>query len=180
MKPTLHADTRTSTVGFFRALFLSLVALPAAAHVTLDPRQAPADSYFKAVFRAPHGCKKSPTVSLRVRIPEGVASVKPQPKPGWKLEITRAKLAQPLDDGHGGKVTERVSEVRWSGGSLADEYFDEFAIMMKLPDRPGAVLYFPVVQDCAEGVNRWIEIPQDGKAADLKAPAPALRLAPKQ
>ena len=66
-----------------------------------------------------------------VRIPEGVMSVKPQPKPGWKLTITRARLAQPVDAGHGRMVSERVSEVAWSGGLLPDEQFDEFRIMMK-------------------------------------------------
>ena len=153
----------------------------ALAHVTLERTQAPADSYYKAVLQVPHGCKSSPTVALRVRIPEGVTSVKPQPKPGWKLTIARASLAQPLDAGHGRMVSERVSEVAWSGGSLPDEYFDEFKMMMKLPDRPGATLYLPVVQECKDGVTRWIETPDGGKpASDLKEPAPALQLTPKQ
>ena len=156
-------------------------AVPVSAHVTLEQTQARADSYYKATVRASHGCKGSPTVKLRVRLPEGVTGVKPQPKPGWKLEITRVKLPTPLDDGHGGKITETVGEVAWAGGSLADEHFDEFMIMMKLPDRPGTTLYFPVVQECTQGVNRWIEIPAQGKSArDLKEPAPALRLTPKQ
>jgi uncharacterized protein YcnI len=161
-------------------LFAS-IAFSAQAHVTLESRQAPADSYHKAVLRVPHGCKDSPTVRLRVRIPEGVTGVKPQPKPGWKLEITRVKLATPLDDGHGGKITEGVGEVAWSGGSLADEHYDEFALRVKLPDRAGATLYFPVVQECQQGVHRWIEVPATGQSADaLKEPAPALRLVPKQ
>jgi uncharacterized protein YcnI len=163
------------------ALVLVFLAAPAWGHVTLERREAPADSYYKAVLRAPHGCKGSPTLRLRVRIPEGVTGVKPQPKPGWKLEITRVKLATPLDDGHGGKIVETVGEVAWSGGELADEHFDEFLMMMKLPDRPGAVLYFPVVQECRQGVNRWIELPQPSRAAgELKEPAPALRLTPRQ
>jgi uncharacterized protein YcnI len=161
------------------------VALAAAtpcawAHVTLERGQAPADSYFKAVLQVPHGCKSSPTVAVRVRIPEGVMSVKPQPKPGWTLKITRTTLAQPVDAGHGRMATERVSEVAWSGGLLADEHFDEFKMMMKLPDRPGTTLYLPVVQECKQGVQRWIETPTDGKAAsELEAPAPALQLIPK-
>jgi uncharacterized protein YcnI len=153
---------------------------PARAHVTLETRQAPTDSYYKAVFNVPHGCKESPTVRIRVRIPDGVTGVKPQPKPGWKLMITRVKLAKPIDAGHGTTITETVSEVSWSGGELADEHFEEFRIRMKLPDRPGATLYFPVVQDCREGVHRWIEVPEKGRSGDdLKEPAPALRLTPK-
>jgi periplasmic copper chaperone A len=162
------------------AFLATAFAGEAAAHITLEQRQAPADSYYKAVLRTPHGCKGSPTQRLRVRIPEGVTGVKPQPKPGWKLEIVRVKLATPLDDGHGGKITETVGEVAWSG-SLADEHFDEFQMMMKLPNRAGATLYFPVVQECAQGSHRWIEVPAGGKpGGELKEPAPALTLTPKQ
>ena len=159
----------------------ALAAQGAAAHVTLESTQALTDSYYKATVRVPHGCKGAPTNRIRVRIPEGVTGVKPQPKQGWKLEITRVKLAKPLDDGHGGKIAEVVGEVGWSGGALADEHYDEFLMMMKLPDRPGATLYFPVVQECKDAVHRWIEIPVAGQSArELKEPAPALRLTPKQ
>jgi periplasmic copper chaperone A len=155
-----------------------LIALPpAAAHVTLEAQQAPAHSYFKAVFRVPHGCAASPTVRLRIRMPEGVTAVKPQPKPGWKLDTTRIDVVPPADDGHGGKITEKVSEVTWSEGRLPDQQFDEFAILMRLPDSSGETLYFPVIQECEKGVSRWIEIPAAGKAAG-REPAPALRLTP--
>ncbi len=39
-----------------------LSASPAAAHVTLEKRQAPVGSYYKAVFAVPHGCAGSATV----------------------------------------------------------------------------------------------------------------------
>src|SRR5262249_30149297 len=137
--------------------------------------QAAASSYYKAVLQVQHGCKESPTVRIRVRIPDGVTNVKPQPKPGWKLEVTRAKSAKPIDSVHSHALTETVSEVSWSGGELPNEYFDEFSIMMKLPERPGATLYFPVVQNCKEGIHRWIGVPDKGKSAD-EFPAPALML----
>ncbi|HEX6364128.1 MAG TPA: YcnI family protein [Albitalea sp.] len=158
----------------------ALLAATAQAHVTLEQPQAFADSYYKAILQVPHGCKASPTSAVRVRIPEGVLNAKPQPKPGWKVAITRTKLAQPVDAGHGRMASERVSEVAWSGGSLPDDQFDEFRIVMKLPDRPGTTLYFPVVQECADGVTRWIEIPEAGRPAGaLKEPAPGLKLMPK-
>ena len=156
------------------------LSFPACAHVTLEQRQAPADSYYKASLRVTHGCKGSPTVRVRIRLPDGVTGVRAQPKPGWKLDITRVKLAVPLDDGHGGKITEGVGEVSWSGATLPDEHFDEFALIMRLPDRPGTTLYFPVVQECSQGAHRWIEIPEAGKSSrDYKEPAPALQLLPK-
>jgi periplasmic copper chaperone A len=168
---------KTRSTAMAIALF---AALPAAAHVTLEHKQAAAGSYYKAVLQVGHGCKGSPTVSVRVRIPDGVTSAKPQPKLGWTMAIKRTKLPKPVDAGHGRTIDEVVSEVAWSGGPLQDHEFDEFKIMLKLPDQPGTTLYLPVVQECKEGVHRWIELPQAGKTpAQLKEPAPALQLMPK-
>ena len=158
----------------------ALHATGAMAHATLEQPQAPSNSYYKAVVQVGHGCGGTPTLTVRVRIPEGVTTAKPQPKPGWTMTIKRTKLSKPIDAGHGRMVDDVVSEVAWAGGSLADNEFDEFKIMMKLPDRPGTTLYVPVVQECKEGVHRWIEIPDAGKPAkDLKEPAPTLLLTPK-
>jgi uncharacterized protein YcnI len=151
----------------------------AAAHATLERVEAPADSYYIAVIRVPHGCAGSPTLRLRVQIPDGVTGVKPQPKPGWQLAIVKARLDPPIVDGHGNSITETVTEVDWSG-RLPDEYFDQFLMNVKLPDKPGATLYWKVVQECEKGVHRWIEVPEAGKTArDYKEPAPALTLTPK-
>jgi uncharacterized protein YcnI len=41
------------------------------------------------------------------------------------------------------------------------------------------MLYFPVVQECEQGVSRWIDIPAAGNAAhshDSKSPAPGVKL----
>lgn len=153
---------------------------PAYAHVTLEASQAPADSFQKVVLRVPHGCAGSPTVKLRVQIPEGVTGVKQQPKTGWKSAPVRGRLPTPFDDGHGKPITEGVREAVWSGGRLNDDEFDEFAMHVKLPNRPGTTLYFPVVQECVKGVTRWIETPEEGKGPQgLKEPAPSLRLIPK-
>jgi uncharacterized protein YcnI len=59
-----------------------LTAGAAIAHVTISPASAPAGSYFFSTFTVPHGCDGSPTVTLRIKMPEGITSVKPQVKPG--------------------------------------------------------------------------------------------------
>ena len=44
-----------------------------------------------------------------------------------------------------------------------------------------STLYFPVVQDCEQGVERWIDIPVDGKRSnDDGAPAPGIRITPRR
>ncbi len=44
---------------------------------------------------------------------------------------------------------------------------------------PGAMLYFPVVQECATKTERWIEIPAAGQDPEsLEGPAPGVRLLP--
>ena len=148
-------------------------------HVTFERSEAQADSYYKAVLRVGHGCAGSPTLRIRVQIPNGVIAVKPQPKPGWTLSTTIGKLAQPCKD-QDSTITEGVREVSWSNGRLLDAHYDEFVMRVKLPNRPGEMLYFPVVQECEKGIHRWIEIPDPGKSADdYKDPAPGIRLLPK-
>lgn len=154
-----------------------MVALPAAAHITIAPNQAPADSYVKVDFRVPHGCDGSPTIGIGVQIPEGVTSVTPQVVPGWDITIVTETLAEPQMDGHGAPILERVSEVWWEGGPLADEHLQEFGMSLRLPDQPGDTLYFPVVQVCEEGEHAWIERPAPGQNPhELASPAPALVL----
>jgi len=151
-----------------------IFATPAAAHIVFSTPEADANSYYAGFLQIGHGCGASPTVSLRVEIPEGLDSVRPQPKPGWTLEIERTPLATPLQT-EGGMVTERVSAITWTGNLPADQ-FDIFGLMMHLPQTPGP-LYFPAVQTCAEGENRWVEIPAPGAAwGSVPRPAPVLTL----
>jgi uncharacterized protein YcnI len=157
---------------------LVMAASAASAHVTLETQQAAAGSYYKAVFRVPHGCDGQATLKLRVRIPEGVIGVKPMPKPGWTLAMTHGTYAQPVAFMHGQTLTEGVKEVDWSG-SLPDDEYDEFVVFAYLSKalQPGTRLYWPAVQECAKGAERWIDIPPAGKTpADVAHPAPSLML----
>lgn len=153
----------------------------AQAHVVLDIREAVAGSYFKSAFRVGHGCSGSGTVSITVTLPMGTMSVRPQFKPGWRIEIEREPLAEPMQGYHGKVITDRIARVTWTGGLLPDAYFDEFGLQMKLPaSAPGDVLHFPVLQKCEQGARDWAEIPPPGKTSrDMTSPAPALRLLPK-
>jgi uncharacterized protein YcnI len=154
----------------------------ASAHITLESQQAPIGSFYKAVLRVPHGCAGSATIALRVRVPEGFIDVKPIPKPGWTLNAVSGKYQKPTSR-HGGNVSEGVTEVDWSGGNLPNAFYDEFVLTGYLADdlQAGQTLYFPIVQECEKGVNRWIEIPaDDGARGEHAEPAAALKLLPKR
>ena len=89
------------------------------------------------------------------------------PKPGWNVETIKGAYATEYDY-HGKKSSEGVKEVVWSGGRLPDDNYDEFVISTFLTGslKPNTTLYFPVVQECEQGVSRWIEIPANGDARD--------------
>jgi len=155
---------------------LAFASFASQAHVTLETREAPAGSFYKAVVKVPHGCDGQPTTRLRVQIPTGVTGVKTMLKHGWKVQVVKEKLAAAQKDSHGNAITEAAKEVIWSGGRLADDNYDEFVMQVRLPDTANTDLYFPVVQECTKGVHRWIEIPEAGKSGALKEPAPRVRL----
>ena len=152
------------------------------AHVTLETAQAATGSTYKAVLRVPHGCDGKATTAVRVRLPEGFIGAKPMPKPGWKLETVSSAVSSGYML-HGAPVTETVTEIAWSGGSLPDQFYDEFVFRGTIADslEAGTTLYFPVVQECDGAVERWIEQPAAGQDAhDLEKPAPGLVLSPKR
>jgi uncharacterized protein YcnI len=149
---------------------LALLAVPASAHIALKQKEAPADSDYTATFVVEHGCSGSPTVRLRMRIAHVLSKVKVFDNGDWKGSAAR-ESAEP---------DARVIEIVWVGGKLDSRQEGEFVATMRLPDMPGVILYFPVVQECEEGMNRWLEVPgPDRPASELRLPAPALRLLPK-
>jgi uncharacterized protein YcnI len=156
---------------------LTFAAVPAAAHVSLEQGEATIGGTYKAVLRVPHGCEGSPTLKVRVQIPEGVIGVKPMPKADWTLETVKGDYAGSYtmwDE----QVTSGVKEIVWTG-RLLDEHYDEFVFRAYLSDQLPAdtMLYLPVVQECEAGVERWIEIPEPGKSADdYESPAPGVKL----
>ena len=167
---------------FAAGAILALGTKAALAHIALETQEAAVGSTYKAVFRVPHGCAGKATTAVRVQIPEGVISVKPMPKPGWTLQTKKGKHEKSYQL-YGEMLTSGVNEVDWSGGNLPDEFYDEFVFRASLAaDLPaGQMLRFPVVQECGDAAQRWIEIPAEGQDVDaLENPAPGIKLLPKK
>ncbi len=152
-------------------LTLSLFASAAVAHVTLVQREADAGTDYQAALRVGHGCAGSPVTELIVTLPPGVQGGKPMAKAGWQIEVLRAPAAPK-------SVAPDVVRIRWHGGRLDATQFDDFVLLVRLPDQPGP-LYWPVTQICETGRVDWVEQPGAGQTLhDLKNPAALLTLRP--
>ena len=110
----------------------ALLGTPALAHVELSVSQSAVPGPYTATFTVEHGCSGSPTLLLRVQIPEGVVAVKPITKMGWSVSAVMGKFKGTYTY-NGGKVSEGVTEVDWSG-LLPDKMQDTFSFDAYLTD----------------------------------------------
>ncbi len=159
------------------ALAAACLSLPAHAHITLEKPDANAGQPYKGVLRVGHGCEGTPTISLSVQIPDGLAGVKPMPKAGWTLQTEQGAYPEAVTVS-GQKLTSGTRRITWSGGRVLDSEYDEFVFVGQLAPGVSGALYLPAVQACEKGEQRWVEIPAAGQSArDLTYPAPVLRVA---
>jgi hypothetical protein len=127
-------------MGLLNRILLGAVAFAAVtahAHVAVEPKSAPVNSYTRLTFRVGHGCDAAATIALTVKFPDDLKTVRPQPKPGWTVEMKK----------------EPVVEVTWRGRLDAD-YFDDFGALVHLPSTPG-IRRFAIKQECEGKSMEW-------------------------
>jgi uncharacterized protein YcnI len=128
-----------------------VVVAQAGAHAEIAPKRVPAGGVSTFTLSV-EGEKSSPTVKVAMRLPSGMANLKPADTPGWQVNL-------------GGRV------ITWTGGRIARGETGEFQITGQFPRTPGRTLKFPVVQTYGNGdVVRWIGAPSSPE------PAPRIRL----
>ena len=141
---------RRASLVVIAALGLVFVA-QAGAHAEIKPESVPAGSVSTFTLSV-EGEKNAPTVKVAMRLPSGMANLKPAEVGGWQVNL-------------GGRV------ITWTGGRIAQGKTGEFPITGQFPRTPGRTLKFPVVQTYGNGeVVRWIG------AASSSEPAPTIRL----
>lgn len=164
---------------------LSALALPlalasaASAHATFAESDVVPNQTARLTVRIGHGCGEEATLRVRVRIPDGMIAAQPMVKAGWTLETITGPYDKPHDS-FGHPLTEGVKEIVWTG-ELPAAYYDEFVFRGRVTDTipTGEMLYIPVVQECATGAERWINIPAAGQDAhSLDHPAPGVMVVP--
>ena len=157
-----------------------VAAAPASAHVTVSPSDATAGAFTVLTVSVPHGCDGSPTTRIEMQIPEQILEVTPTRNPFYEVETKVTELDEPVTDGDGNEVTERISSVVYTADEpLPDGMRDTFELSFQVPDVAGETLTFPTVQTCAKGETAWIEVPEEGQdAEELESPAPAFEVLP--
>lgn len=168
----------TATVGAF-----VLLAIPASAHIKIDPSSATQGSYATLTFRVPNEESDADTVGLRVQLPADhpLASVSVQPKNGWQYQVKKSRPSKPLTN-HGTSIDSVVSEVDWSGGRIKPGEFDTFSISVGPLPTDADQLVFKTIQEyeSADGKKSevaWIQVAGPGEA-EPDHPAPMLQLVP--
>lgn len=170
---------RLTVVGTIAAGSVALLAAPAFAHVSVQPGQAEKGGYSVVNFKVPNERDNASTVKLEVTVPTDhpLASVMPQPVPGWDVKVTKTKLDKPLEV-HGEKINEAVSKVTWTAEDKGIEpgTFQQFPVSMgQLPEDADRIVFKALQTYDNKDVVRWIEEPKEG-APEPENPAPVLEL----
>lgn len=153
------------------AALLTILAVPASGHVTVQPTEAPAGSFSRFVVRVPNERDDAGTVKIEVQFPDNVTNAAFQPKQGWNRTVTMRTLDEAIEV-FGEPVTEVIDTVVWEGGRIAPGEFDEFGFSIRTPDEPEE-LRFPAVQTYDSGEEvRWVGEP------DSEAPAGRVTVTP--
>ena len=135
------------------ALATTLTLVPAAAaHVTLQPEEAPAGGFTRLDVRVPTERDNASTTKVVVQFPPGFLSVSSEAVPGWNSEITMRKLDKPVEQ-FGEQVTEEVGQIAFTadGEGIGPGQFQDFGLSLGVPDEPGSTLTFKAVQTYSNG-----------------------------
>ncbi|MGW3985745.1 YcnI family copper-binding membrane protein [Streptomyces sp. NPDC004830] len=172
--------SRIAAAGAAAGVTVLALSAPAFAHVTVQPEGAAAKGGYAVVdFKVPNERDDASTTKLEVNFPTDhpLASVMPEPVPGWKVEVTKSKLDKPLEM-HGEKISEAVSKVTWTadGKGIQPGYFQKFPVSLgQLPEDTDTLAFKALQTYSDKEVVRWIEVPQEGKE-EPDNPAPVLEL----
>ncbi|MEU0603213.1 YcnI family protein [Streptomyces sp. NPDC006393] len=181
MKAISRKTSRLATVGALAGTAVLAVSVPAFAHVTVQAEGTPAKGGYTVVdFKVPNERDNASTTKIEVNFPTDhpLSSVAPQPVDGWKIQITKSKLATPIKV-HGKEISEAVTKVTWTadGKGVEPGYFQKFPVSIGQLPQDADQLVFKALQTYSnKEVVRWIEVPQKGQA-EPDNPAPVLQLA---
>ncbi len=135
---------------------------PAESHNYLTEIRAPAGYMHDIEVRVAHGCLGSSVNEVRIKIPEGIYEVRIFHNRNWETETKMRQVDPPVVGGFGRKITETVDEIVWKNPTspIPDMMIEGFRFRAKLPNEPGRILFFKTLNQCEEGDDNYIDLPE--------------------
>ncbi len=161
------------------AILVLVMALPASAHVTIQPGTATKGGFATLAFQVPNE-ENAKTVNVQVKFPDdpAIADASVQPVAGWKAAVKKAPLSPPVTTDEGTSLNERIDTITWTaadGGGLGEGEFQQFLVSMALPGDVDSV-QFPTIQTYDNGDEvSWIQQTPPG-GPEPEHPVPELKL----
>jgi uncharacterized protein len=172
--------SRLAVTGVVAASAVVVLSSPAFAHVTVQPEGTAAKGGYAVIdFKVPNERDNASTTKLEVNFPADhpLASVMPEPMPGWTIKVTKSKLDKPVES-HGEQLTEAVTKVTWTadGKGIEPGYFEKFPVSVgALPENTDDMVFKAIQTYSNKEVVRWIEEQREGQE-EPDNPAPVLTL----
>lgn len=128
------------------------------AHIGFTNTSVVSGSTQLLTLKVPHGCGELATQMVKVNVPVGIDSVKPMPKPDWKIKLQREAAPQadhiPSTSQPHNMTSARITSIEWSGGNLPSDYYDQFSFQAKI-NSTNATLPFVIEQNCGSQSIIW-------------------------
>lgn len=135
------------------ALFFS--AVPAHAHVLVEPKEVGVGEALKFTVDVPSEQEDKSTISIRLVLPYEMR-VGVYTKPGWNAEIKKVP----------GDIPNLASEIIWSGGEIPTQFKDQFEFYTSVPPEE-TTLAWKAYQTYNDGsIVAWELDPSAGQPTD--------------
>lgn len=132
----------TLTLGLF------ILITPATAQVIVKPNEAGISAYQTFSVEVPNE-KDTPTIAVRLRIPEEITHIIPNVKSGWTVTVHET------EDTEGNFMT----EIEWTEGEIPVGQREDFRFEAKLPDKE-TTLAWKTYQTYEDGtIISWDQAP---------------------
>jgi uncharacterized protein YcnI len=159
-----------------------LLAVPAAAHVTVDPPSVPKGGAAHLSFIVPNESDAARTNRVQLYFPpapDAIPGVSVEALEGWRFAIRKQRLSSSIvtDDG---SINEVVSSITWTANNastaIGPDEFVAFSVNADgLPDDADEIV-FRVVQSYTDGTSvRWVD-PVSDTGPEAQHPTPVLEL----
>jgi uncharacterized protein YcnI len=176
--------TRALVAGVVAAGVVAVTALPASAHVHVDPSSTDPGATAILTFRVPTESVTASTTKVEVTLPstDPFPSVSARSLVGWTVAVTEAKLPAPVVDDDGATLTKAPHTITWTaetGSAIGPGEFGEFDVEVGPLPKAGPVV-LPVTQTYSDGtVVKWDEAtPPGGEEPEHPAPSFNVSAAP--